>query len=597
MKKTFNSVGQRAFPAVAGYSKSTVSGRAAASMSGSGRASRERLCFESFLVALSAAFARSSSDRIEREINLWVRRLSRILDVDRISLWEYSSEDSQAHCHHVYSARPLPPLGDVMSREKYPWLMDQYRHGRNVVWRRIPEDIPPDAGAERELALRTGAKSVLGIPMWSASRLHVIAFASYGGYKSWPPAMIRRLRLVGKVLLCSLARQRTERALREIEARHRAILQAFPCTTFTCTREGQYIDYFPEDQQACDPPPATRIGRNISEFVPADVANSLRNAFERAAGTGECVQLEYSTKRAGEARHTEARIVSRDDETLVCVERDITGHHWASAEIERLRWKLTYVGRLNLMGHLTASLAHQLLQPITAILSNSEAALRVLQSHRQVDLLPILTDIIDSARSAGKIIHVVTDLLCDSARPFGRLDLHEVVRRAVGVLRSDLILRNAGLSTRLAAANPNVVGDFVQLQQVVFNLVMNALEAVRDCGLGDSELLVATRDHDDGVELTVSDRGTGVHTASLQKIFGPFFTTKRQSIGMGLHICAEIVRLHGGRIWAENNVGSPGLTVHCLLPACPPVEAQESVGPEMMLHVVHDSQGIGVVSC
>jgi two-component system, LuxR family, sensor kinase FixL len=581
MKKALNSVGQGVHPVGAGYLKGTVADRTAASVSGSGRTIRERLCLESFLVTLSAAFAKSTADRIEREINLWVRRLSRFLGVDRISLWEYSSEDSQVHCRLVYSARHLPPLGDVIPRDRYPWLTDQYRRGRNVVWRRIPEDIPPEAAAEREHWLHAGAKSVLGIPMWSGSRLHVIAFASYGGYKNWPPAMIRRLRLVGKVFLCSLSRQRTERALREIEAHHRAMLKALSHTTFTCTREGRYIDYFPGDQQAYDLPPATRIGRNIGEFVPADVARSLRNAFERAAGTGECVQLEYSTKREGEIRHTEARIVSRDDETLVCVERDITAHRRAIAEIERLRWKLTYVGRLNLMGHLTASLAHQLLQPITAILSNSEAGLRLLQSHRQapIELVSILTDIAESGKNAGNIVHVVSDLLHDSARPLGRLDLHEVVRGAIDVLQSDLILHNARLTTRLDAAKPNVVGDFVQLQQVVFNLVMNALEAVRDGGSGDSELLVATQDRDDGVEMTVSDRGSGVHVSSLQKIFGPFFTTKPQSIGMGLHICSEIVRLHGGRIWAQNNVGSPGLTVHCWLPTSPPLEGQEGVSP------------------
>jgi signal transduction histidine kinase len=139
------------------------------------------------------------------------------------------------------------------------------------------------------------------------------------------------------------------------------------------------------------------------------------------------------------------------------------------------------------------------------------------------------------------------------------------------------------LTARLGAARAWVVGDGVQLQQVILNLLLNGAEAMSESAAGERLLEVSTLDREHEVELTVCDRGPGVEPKYLHRIFNPFFTTKPDGLGMGLHICSEIVRSHGGRLWAENNAG-PGLTVHCCIPLTVPSDARRS-GPDVQADV------------
>jgi C4-dicarboxylate-specific signal transduction histidine kinase len=177
-----------------------------------------------------------------------------------------------------------------------------------------------------------------------------------------------------------------------------------------------------------------------------------------------------------------------------------------------------------------------------------------------------LRDVESCSESATEIIRGVRDLLQKKPRPFKPLDLNHVVRGVIEVLRSDLILRQVSLVTHLDAARSEIVGDSAQLRQVVLNLFVNALEAMTERDSTERRLVVLTLDRPREIELQVSDRGTGIDPANIEEMFKPFFTTKEQGTGMGLHICSEIVRSHGGRLRASNNIDGPGLTVSCLLP-------------------------------
>jgi PAS domain S-box-containing protein len=651
-----------------------------------------RLRFESFLLALSAAFARTSDEDVDAEIHIWLRRITRFVHVDRINIWECTPDGSrmQRSFVHCRSGEAPPPCRTV---ETLPWLIEQYRRGRTVVWRRVPEDIPAEAVAERAAALRAGTRSMLGIPLRFDAGLCIIEFASFRRDLPWPPATIRRLRLVGEIISCSILRKRAALHLHASELRNRALLQALPDAMFICSRDGIYLDYAFRDSVHDALRPGI-LGRRIEDVLPAGVAATLRAGLQRAAQTHECVELDYLAPGRSGPRHHEIRIACREDGALVCIERDITerrrdearlreseerfraafdhsaigialvslngrwlqvnaalcrilgydeqtllaldfqtithpddrepnlvflrralageidhyefekryihkdGHTisallttalvrdaggaplyfvsqiqdmterlQAQTQIERLRAELAHVGRVNLMGHLTASLAHQLLQPITAILGNAEAGQHIMSSAAPdvADLCAILADIAESARGAAEVIHGVTGMLRKERRPFEPLDLNQLVSHVVDVTRSDFILRNVQLVAHLTATRSAVVGDAIQLQQVVLNLLLNGAEAMSGSALPERLLAVSTLEREHEVELTVCDRGTGVEPAHLHRIFNPFFTTKADGLGMGLHICSEIVRAHGGRLWAENNEG-PGLTVRCCIP-------------------------------
>jgi signal transduction histidine kinase len=252
----------------------------------------------------------------------------------------------------------------------------------------------------------------------------------------------------------------------------------------------------------------------------------------------------------------------------VCIERDVTELRKAQAEIRRLRAEVAHLGRVDLMGHLSAALVHQLRQPIAAILGNAEAGQALLDARTSTtaSMGSILQDIAICGRGAAEVIERVARLLRRRAPVTEPLDLNQLARDAAALMHSELILRQVRLVTQLCAERSRIIGDAVQMEQVVLNLLLNGAEAMSDCRISQRVLLLWTTDREQHIELRVCDRGTGVPPEQLEQIFEPFFTTKPDGLGMGLHICAQIVRAHGGRLWAENNDG-PGLTMRCLIPA------------------------------
>jgi two-component system sensor kinase FixL len=247
---------------------------------------------------------------------------------------------------------------------------------------------------------------------------------------------------------------------------------------------------------------------------------------------------------------------------------DITERRNVERTTARQRDELAHLSRVAMLGELSGSLAHELNQPLTAILSNAQAAQRFLaHSPPRVDkLAEILTDIVKSDHRAGAVIQRLRSLLRKEAAQRHPLNLNDVVEESLRLIRSDLLYRNVTVSTDLAEGLPAVSGDRIQLQQVLLNLVINGCDAMdgRDV---NRRLVVQSRTAANGsVEVSVADRGVGIPLADIERIFEPFMTTKSQGMGLGLAICRSIVEAHGGLLWATNNPDR-GATLHCRLPA------------------------------
>jgi two-component system, LuxR family, sensor kinase FixL len=235
---------------------------------------------------------------------------------------------------------------------------------------------------------------------------------------------------------------------------------------------------------------------------------------------------------------------------------DITARKQAELEVQQQRSELAHLSRVTMLGELSGSLAHELNQPLTAILSNAQAAQRFL-AHDEVDLVElreILTDIVAQDKRAGEVIHRLRLLLKKGAVQYQSLDVNLLVLEVLKLVRSDLVNHGVTVQTELAADLPIIHGDRVQFQQVMLNLVMNACDAMSSVATDERQISVSTKPTADrGVEVSVNDRGQGIPADKLERIFEPFFTTKAHGMGLGLSVCRTIVTAHGGKLWAENN--------------------------------------------
>ncbi len=241
----------------------------------------------------------------------------------------------------------------------------------------------------------------------------------------------------------------------------------------------------------------------------------------------------------------------------------------SETDLQRNREQLAHVTRVSTMGELATSLAHELNQPLTAILSNAQAAQRFLNA-KPTDLnevREILEDIVTDNSRAGEVIRRMRTLVKKEELEFAPIDIASVIGEVVQLVHSDGVLRNIRVDIECQDNLPAVRGDRVQLQQVVLNLLINAFDAMKEATAKERDVKVRAQTNGAGtVEISVRDHGTGLASDELAKVFQPFYTTKREGLGMGLPISRSIVEAHGGRLWAENNPDR-GATFYLTLPA------------------------------
>lgn len=236
-------------------------------------------------------------------------------------------------------------------------------------------------------------------------------------------------------------------------------------------------------------------------------------------------------------------------------------------DAQRSRHELAHFTRVSTMGQLTASIAHELNQPLTGILTNARAGLRFLDAVPPdvAEVREILRDIVDDDKRAGEVIRRLRDLLRKEEPQRVVLDLNVLVRDVVRLLGSDAIIRNVTVRLDLAPHAVLVSGDRVELEQVVLNLLLNAMDAMAEVAGGDRTIVVTTENAAPEAHVVVRDSGPGFRAGCDDLIFEPFFTTKPAGMGMGLAISRSIVEGHGGSIRAVNHPGG-GAVVHVTLP-------------------------------
>jgi PAS domain S-box-containing protein len=353
-----------------------------------------------------------------------------------------------------------------------------------------------------------------------------------------------------------------ERALRESEERFRHMADTAPVLIWMSNSDKNGVFF---NQAWLD-----FTGRTFEQEAstgwadglhPEDARRSLQ-LYESSFDARQSFEMEYRLRRHdGTHRWMLDRGVPRyapDGHFLgyigSCI--DITDRKDADAQVQRQRVELAHAARVSTMGQLASALAHELIQPLGAILRNAEAGEAILQQD-QPDLREISSIVVDIRRDdqrAGAVINRMRSLLQRHILEFEPISLEQLLDQVTTLIAPEMLARRVKLQPQLPPALPPVRGDRVHLQQVLLNILVNGADAMKDCDVENRRIHVQARRVDDQtVEVAVRDFGHGVPQEKLDHIFDAFFTTKSNGMGMGLAISKTIVDAHGGRIWAENN--------------------------------------------
>jgi signal transduction histidine kinase len=396
------------------------------------------LTFEALLAELTSRFINLRVDEIDHQIEQGLQTLGALLGVDRSSFGEFTADKRNLLVTHCYVGPGIEPFPKVVVDGQLPWYVEQVRGGQMLRYGRLPDELPPEATAERAYCLQHGLKSHLAIPLMAGESLNcLLTFATFHSYRDWPDDLVQRLWLFGEVFANALARKRAE-----------------------------------------------------------ETAQQLRDQLAR-------------------------------------------------------------MDRVSLVGELAAAIAHEIMQPLCAIVSNAQAGNRLL-AEDSIDLDEVretLHDIADDGRRANDVVTRIRAMLQKQTPERSAFFLPDAIREAAALFYGPSMQNGVSVSLELDPELPLVLGDRVQLQQVVLNLAMNALDAMSQSDGATRILSVGAHQDGNHAKVSVCDTGPGIAPEHQESVFAPFFTTKTTGLGVGLAISKSIVESHGGQLWLHSEPG------------------------------------------
>jgi PAS domain S-box-containing protein len=485
-----------------------------------------------------------------------LERIGEFFQVDHCALYQVKVDGALRLVHFTGNASLRAAFtGESVSR-CFPWMVGRAAGRGETLRIATLEDLPACAAQDREHYGRRNINSALVMPL-AASRPadHVLAIFSMRRERRWVGHEALQLRAMGELLMHAMTRI----SLHDVQsnaltgAHHIAGLATWQWDTAT-------------DCMKCSEDVARIFGaepHTLTELMdivhPTDRVDLRRDMETACTQPGQRHRTEYVV-----CRPEGDRIIEQWHEALLpaggascrlnATVQDVTELRKTEREVKDLRAHHWHFDRVSHTGVLVASLAHELSQPLSAVLSNAQAGLRFIahENAEPGEIKNIFADIVAANKRATDVLGALRSMMRRQHTERSTFDIADGVRKVLGLLHSELTTRQVDIETALAP-DCLVLADSTQIEQVVLNLVMNAIDAMSNQPLGTRTLSVRVTRIDNEVRVAVSDRGTGVSKEHIGRIFEAFWTTKSKGMGMGLSVCRAIIESHSGRLWVENN--------------------------------------------
>ncbi|MDM0021405.1 ATP-binding protein [Variovorax saccharolyticus] len=579
---------------------------------------QDLLRFERLLSDLSATFIAVPVHDIDRAIAQSLERIVKALDIDRSTLTRVTLTGS-AEVTHSYAVQGVAPAQRFLpARDSHPWALSMAIANRPVAFSRL-DDLPPEAGVDKESWRRSGLKSQVMMPIMVAGHLHgALIFGTVRFEREWPDELLGRMRLLAEIFGSALARKRAQEELELAIGFERLASGILASLVMSKPHEqseailrglreiGEFVGaervalwqgigsgarYDPGQHWHAEgfaAPPGTR-GTGYLPWLSGRVAAGHVVRLATLDELPSAARLDRDTLKAlgirsllvvpvaGEAASalsiaTVQREHAWPDSLLPGVQllaevfgslhaRESAERRRLAAEVEAAHWRerLAHLVRVHTAGEMSVALAHEITQPLGAIENYAIAA-----RHRATEASPdmprvaeLLDKVIGQSTRAGDVVTRMRSMAQRHELDPKPIRIEHAVRECVGMVKMDCDLRDIRIELPAASPLPEVVVDEIHVQQVVLNLLRNAMEAIELAPPGGArEIAIAIRAGErDEVRVEVADRGVGIAEGDLERVFESFYSTKSSGLGVGLAICRKLIEAHGGKLWASHNPG------------------------------------------
>jgi signal transduction histidine kinase len=570
--------------------------------------------FDRLVEQRSSLLAGTDWSAVDDGVSETLQALLAFMDADECSFFSSEERDGLWTVTHravrVGSPRPASVLA---SRDEMPWAWSRLVGQMTSVALEGLDELPLEAGADRRYLHRARVDAALYIPLVIEGKTrHALAVAHArpareGTLQRFAPG----LRLLGQVIASALERMRQGQALdrshrgeldraRRFTLSVRDVLDDCLCVVDANGIVVQTSQAWRRLGAEVNAPEGVPVGGNLVLALETADAPHTETGAQVARGIKHVLALQVRQFELEFPRSTpmhprwllaRARAFDFDGRRFAAIDyRDITGHRATAAELEGLRAHHWHSDRVTRTGVLIASLAHELCQPLAAILSNAQAGLRRIGNDRrsgadrrahESEIAAILSDIVADDKRAVQVIESLRLMLRRQATARKPMDLCDIVHDVVGLLHTELVRQGVQLELPVGAVGSIALVDRAQIQQVLLNVVLNGVEAMQGVPEDQRRLRVnVVRTGRGDVHVSVSDAGVGFTQEQLERCFEAFWTTKLRGTGLGLAICHSIVSSHGGSMWVEPKEG-PGTTLVVALPihVPPAAPAEEESRP------------------